>query len=292
MLGVATGFITVYAARLLGEPIACWPRATQLMDKTKPTTAPSSTNHKRLAGLLWSATRGQAPFLAILILGANAIWILPTVFALVRGEPVGLSLGDIVFVLTFALVFGFFGIFVFSVVPSVLMEWFEFYEWARSRRSEKIWKKIDALGDAHKAPFHLEQRCKLSPTKEVWVRRVRDTQSDKLLLEVLHTGDSCQTWERLPLRLGPWARFKCMMHEEEWPPASSIRNLSCNGDGITFEVLFWGPDTWEIRWPNVWRATYRTRRKWWTLKIVGPLWPVTFSYTTGIPTDASRPKNA
>jgi hypothetical protein len=228
----------------------------------------------------------------VLIVGVNAIWILPTIVSLVRGEPVGLSPGDIVFVLIFTLVLGFFGMFVFSVVPTLLIEWFGFYEWARRRGAEKTWKKIDALGDAHKAPFHLEQRCKLSPIEEVWARRVRDTQSDKLLLEVLHTRDGCQTWERLPLRLGPWARFKCIMHEEEWPPASGIRNLSCDEGGITFEVPFWGPDTWEPRFPNVWRATYRPRRKWWSLKMIGPLWPVALSYASGVPTDASRPENA
>jgi hypothetical protein len=175
----------------------------------------------------------------MLVLGVNAIWILPTSVSLVRGEPVGLSLGDIVFVLTFTLVLGFLGMFVFSVVPSVLMEWLGFDEWVRRRGAENIWRKVEALGGAHKTPFHLEQRCKLSPVEEVWVRRVRDAQSDKLLLEVLHTRDGCQTWERLPLRLGPWARLKCIMHEEEWPPSSSIRNLSCEEDGISFEVLFW-----------------------------------------------------
>jgi len=181
--------------------------------------------------------------------------------------------------------------FAFLVVPHVLVEWFGFNEWASRRRSELQWKKIEALGDAHKAPFQHEQRCKPSPAEEVWVRRVRSTQSDKLLLEVLHTRDGGQMWEPLPLRLSPWARFKCIMHEEKWPPASVVRNLSCGDDGISFEVLFWGRDTWEIRLPNVWRATYRHRRKWWTLKMVGPLWPVTFSYGTDAPTVASRPKD-
>jgi hypothetical protein len=217
-----------------------------------------------------------------------ALLLVPLVPSIVRGET---GVGEIVLPLAVVFVVLPVVFVVLEVVPLALMERFGFYEWASRRRSEIQTKKIAALGDVHKAPFEHEQRCKQSPTEEVWVRRVRSTQSDKLLLEVLHTRDSCQTWEPLPLRLSPWARFKCIMHEEEWPPASVIRNLSCGEHGISFEVLFWGPDTWEIRLPNVWRATYRPRWKWWTLKMVGPLWPVTFSYGAGAPSDASTAKN-
>jgi hypothetical protein len=212
----------------------------------------------------------------MLILVANSFWILPTILSLVRGEPVGMSVGDIVFLPAFTLVLGFLVLFVFSVVPPVLTEWFGFYEWARRRRSEQIWKKIAALGDAHKAPFRIEQRCKVSPTEEVWVRHVKMPQSGKLLLEVLHTRNGCETWERLPLHLSPWAQFKCITLEGEWPPAPPrTRHLSCDKDGISFEVIGYIDDSWEGNQINVWRATYRPRWKWWTLKLIGPLSPGT-----------------
>jgi hypothetical protein len=268
------------------------------MDETKSTPAPASTSSIRLAGLLWSATRGRVPILAIFMLGANAIWILPSILSLVRGEPVGLSAGDIVFLLAFTLALGVLW-FVLSVGLSVSPDWFGFYEWARRRRSEQIWEKIAALGDAHKAPFRFEQRCKVSPTEEVWVRHVKMPRSDKVLLEVLHTRNGGETWERLHLRLSPWARFKCIMLEGEWPPAPPrTRHLSCDKDGISFEVIGYVDDSWEGNQINVWRATYRPRWKWWTLKLIGRLSPgtptlwETLSQGQGRPVDPLRPTNA
>jgi hypothetical protein len=165
-----------------------------------------------------------------------------------------------------------------------------FREWAGRRAETAYLKRLLALGDAHKALFHFEQRCKLSPDEEVWVRRARDPQSNQLLLEVLHTRDGGQTWERLPLRLSPWAKFKRIMLEGEWPP-NSTRHISSHEDGISFESLVL-PDHWDGR-PNVWRATYRPRWRWWTLKVVGPPRPGKYFATTGgPPPDPSIPTNA
>jgi hypothetical protein len=161
------------------------------------------------------------------------------------------------------------------VVLPALTEWSgigsRFREWAGRRAEKAHRKRLLALGEAHKAVFHFEQRCKLSPAEEVWVRRARSPQLNQLSLEVLHTRDSGQTWERLPLRLSPWASFKCIMLEGAWPPTST-RHISSNEDGISFEILVLPDDSWESA-PSVWRATYRPRWKWWSLKLIGPPWP-------------------
>ena len=99
------------------------------------------------------------------MLGGNAVWILPTILWPVRGAPVGLSVGDIIFLLTFTLALGFFVLFVFDVVPSVLTEWFGFYEWASRRRSEQIWKRIAALGDAQRSHFSSSSDANCHPPK-------------------------------------------------------------------------------------------------------------------------------
>jgi hypothetical protein len=197
--------------------------------------------------------------------------------------------------LTLVLALAFLVLFAFMVVLPALMEWSgfdsRFREWAGRRAEKAHWNRLLALGEAHKALFHFEQRCKLSPAEEVWVRRARNPQSNQLFLEVLHTRDSGQTWERLPLRLSPWARFKCIMLEGEWPPTST-RHISSNEDGISFEMLVLPDDSWESA-PSVWRATYRPRRKWWSLKLIGPPWPGKyFAGTGGPPPDPSRPRNA
>ena len=204
-----------------------------IMDETKPTSAAASTNRDRLAGIIWSATRVRALLLAIVMLLAGAPGILAVSIALVRGEPVGITEGDIV-ALTAVLAVAFLVLFTFMVVLPALTEWSgigsRFREWAGRRAEQAYLKRLLALGEAHKALFHFEQRCQLSPAEEVWVRRTRNQQSNQLSLEVLHTRDSGQTWERLPLRLSQWARFKCIMLEGKWPPGST-RHIASNEDG-------------------------------------------------------------
>src|SRR5262245_36705340 len=112
--------------------------------------------------------------------------------------------------------------------------------------------------DELEAPFQDEHRCKPSPTEEVWVRSIRNSQRTTkghlFSLEVLYSKDSGRTWEQLPMRLSPWARLKCIMLDGEWPPASASRNLSCDNGRISFEVI--GADYWE-RPLMIWRATYQ-----------------------------------
>ena len=133
-------------------------------------------------------------------------------------------------------------------------------------------KKNKVQPSVDESPFEREHRCKPSPAEEIWVRHLSNPhpppKERPLLLEVLHSKDSGQTWEKLPLRLSPWAQFKCAMLDGEWPPASGSRNLSCDDGSISFEVL--GADYWE-KWPDVWRAIYNPRRRWWTLDVIGPL---------------------
>jgi hypothetical protein len=105
-----------------------------IMDETKPTAAPASTRRDRFAGLIRSGVRRRAPLLTILMLLCSTLVILPIVLSIVRGEPV--SVNDIV-ALTLVLAVGFLVLFTFLVVPSVLMDWFGFDEWARKRRGEK-----------------------------------------------------------------------------------------------------------------------------------------------------------
>ncbi len=286
---VATGFIKVYDGSFAGQQSA-GPECP-IMDETKPNSAPASTDRNRLAGIIMRYAKGRAPLLAI-TMALCALMISPVVLSFVRSEV------DLREILALALVFalGFLVLFASMVVLPGLMEWSGFGEWARRRGAEQREKRFAALGEAHKAPFQFEQRCKLSPTEEVWVRNVRNPQSNGVSLEVLQTRNGCQTWERLPLRLSPWARFKCIMYQGEWPATPRTRHLSCDKDGISFEVFDWCDDNSET-WPIVWRAIYRPRWKWWSLKVIGPPWPGTLwsearSEGTGAPTDPSRPKNA
>jgi hypothetical protein len=173
----------------------------------------------------------------------------------------------------------------FEVIPRALADWWGFDAWLARQQSKNFERKLSTLTDAQKAPFQMEHRCKLSPAEEIWVRHERDPQPTRgtgLSLEVLYSKNSGQTWEKLPLRLSPWARFKCIMLDGEWPPTSPSRNLSCDKDGISLEVM--GADYWD-NWPNVWRATYGPHRKWWTLKVIGPLWVEAFSKRMGSPGD-------
>jgi hypothetical protein len=225
--------------------------------KTKQTTRPATENRDRRSALVGLVKRG-AIMLVILMLPAIVI-------SIVVGKSVRETLAILVAMLS-ALALGLLPIF----VVEGLAIWFGWSGWAKRLMMKKYKQKLSALSDTQKAPFQMEQRCKPSPSEEVWVRHERDPQRGyPFSLEVHRSRDSGETWERLPLRLSPWARFKCIMLEGEWPPTSASRNLSCDKDGISLEVI--GADYWD-NYQNVWRATYRPRRKWWTLKMVGPLW--------------------
>jgi hypothetical protein len=258
-----------------------------IMDEVKSTPAPTALNRDRLTGIIWSATRAQAlPLIIGMVL--CALMALPLVHSVVRGE---VGVGEISFFALF-LALAFLVLSAFTVVLPAFLEWSGFGRWARRRGAEQHKKRFAALGDAHRAPFQLEQRSKLSATEEVWVRDARTPQSNKVLLEVLYTRDSCQTWDRLPLRLSPLAWFKCIAYQGEWPATPRTRHLSCDKGCISFEVLDLCADNWET-WPIVWRATYRPRWRWWTLKAIGSPWPGTLSQGTGVPPpDPSRPRNA
>ena len=178
-------------------------------------------------------------------------------YSIVRGEPLR---GMLVLGLLMAITFLMFV--VFEVALPALANWWGFKEWMARRLSKTLKKRLSALSDAQKAPFQTEQRCNLSPTEAVWVRHIRNTQlrGHGIFLEVLYSKNNGQTWEKLPLRLSPWARFKCSMLDGEWPPTSGRRNLSCDNNCISFEVP--GADRWDNPdWQNVWRATYHPRRK-------------------------------
>ena len=205
------------------------PASDPAMDETEPTSVPASTTRDRLAEIIIRLVKGQAPLLAIAMLLASAPAILGVSFSIVRGEAVAIGVREIV-ALTLVLALAFLVLFALMVVLPALMEWsgFDagFRDWAGCRRAEKAyWKRLLALGEAHRAPFHLDQPCKLSPAEEVWVRRARDPQSNQLSLEVLHTRDSGQTWERLSLRLEPVGKVQvhCVPgrmagHPEDPPP--------------------------------------------------------------------------
>jgi hypothetical protein len=230
------------------------------MAETKRTSRPTSQSDDRRYALTWSVKRG-----AFLL----AIVAFPLIL-IVRGasvrEPVA-ALAAILLGLALLLL----PIFVLQGLDM----WFGWTKRLKRLQMKRFQQRLSALSDAQKAPFQIEQRCKLSATEEVWVEHKRYLQSGYILsLDVRHSRDGGKTWERLPLRLSPWARFKCIILDGEWPPTSASRNLSCDKDGISLEVI--GADYWD-NWPNVWRATYRPRRKWWTLKIVGPLWLRGFS---------------
>jgi hypothetical protein len=242
------------------------------MDEKRVCSAPASRNRAGLGRLIWAVTKAQASLLAILTT-CCALMLVPLIPSFVRGEA---SAGEIVFLLAAVFVACPVVFVLFEVVPSALTERFGFYEWAGRRATEKHLERLAALGEPHKAPFHSEQRCRLSPTEEVWVRCARSAQSNMRSLEVLQTRDNWQTWERLPLRLSPSAWLKCIMYQGEWPATFRIRHLVCDEHRILFEVLDLCADKCDT-WPIVWRATYRPRWKWWVLKAIGPPWPGTRS---------------
>ena len=247
------------------------------MGETERTTGRAAEDRGLLARAIERAKR-RSLLLVIMMLTAGVLPLLVVVNSLVGGEPVRAALALVLVLLLGCLMFA-----ALEVVLPALMDWWGFDAWLASQRSKNFERKLSALTDAQKTPFQMEHRCKLSPAEEIWVRHERDpqpTQGTGLSLEVLYSKNSGQTWEQLPLRLSPWARFKCSMQDGEWPPTSASRNLSCVKDGISFEVI--GADSWDT-WPNVWRATYRPRRKWWTLKVIGPLWVDGFSKRMGQP---------
>jgi len=149
------------------------------MDEVKSTPAPTALNRDRLTGIIWSATRAQAlPLIIGMVL--CALMALPLVHSVVRGE---VGVGEISFFALF-LALAFLVLSAFTVVLPAFLEWSGFGRWARRRGAEQHKKRFAALGDAHRAPFQLEQRSKLSATEEVWVRDARTPQSNKVLLEV------------------------------------------------------------------------------------------------------------
>ena len=241
-----------------------------VMAETKQTTAATTENRDRRSEPIRFVkrrfVRGQWLKLAIFMLPPIALAGWGAALAIFRGEPLRGMLGlGLVVALAF-LIFV-----VFEVALPALADWWGLDGWIEKRLSKTLKKRLSALSDAQKAPFQTEQRCNVSPTEAVWVRHIRNTQLQEhgSILEVLYSKDNGQTWEKLPLRLSPWARFKCTMLDGEWPPTWGSRNLSCDNNCISFEVQ--GADNWSD-WQNVWRATYRPRRKWWTLKVVGLLW--------------------
>lgn len=250
------------------------------MAETKKTTAPTTANRDRRSALI-RFVKSQWLKLAVFILPTIAIGSWGAVYSIVEGAPLrGILVLGLVLALTFL------AFVLFEVIPRALADWWGFDAWLARQHSKNFERKLLTLTDSQKAPFQMEHRCKLSPAEEIWVRHERDPQPTRgtgLSLEVLYSKNSGQTWEKLPLRLSPWARFKCIMLDGEWPPTSPSRNLSCDKDGISLEVM--GADYWD-NWPNVWRATYGPRRKWWTLKVIGPLWVEAFSKRMGSPRDA------
>ena len=240
------------------------------MDRTERMTGRAAEDRGLLARLIERAKR-RAPLLIIMMLTAGVLPLLVVVNSLVGGEPVRAAGALVLVLLLGCLMFA-----ALEIVLPALTDWWGFDAWLARQRSKNFERKLSALTDAQKAPFQMEHRCKLSPAEEIWVRHERDphpTRGTGLSLEVLYSKNSGQTWEKLPLQLSPWARFKCSMLDGEWPPTSPSRNLSCVKDGISFEVI--GADYWDT-WPNVWRATYRPRWKWWTLRVIGPLWVEAF----------------
>jgi len=234
------------------------------MGQTERMTGRAAENRGVLARVIERAKR-RAPLLATMMLVVGVITASVMVTSLVHGELVRAG-GALVLVLLLT-----FLMFVaFEVVLPALADWWGFDAWLTRQKSKNFERKLSALTDAEKAPFQGEHRCKLSPTEEIWVRHAWSPQRKHTrLLEVLHSRNGGQTWERLSLRLNPWARFKCSMLDGEWPPTSASRNLTCDMNGISLEVV--GADYWD-NWPNVWRTTYRPRWKWWTLSVIGPLW--------------------
>jgi len=240
------------------------------MGETERTTGRTAEHRGVLAHIIERA-KSRASLLAPMMLVVGVITASVMVTSLVRGELLRAS-GALALVLLLT----FLAFVAFEVVLPALAGWWGLDAWLARQKSNNFERKLSALTDAQKAPFKMEHRCKLSPTEEIWVRHERDppTQGTGLSLEVLYSKNGGQAWEKLPLRLSPWARFKSIMLDGEWPPTSASRNLSCVKDGISFEVI--GADYWE-NWPNVWCATYSPRWKWWTLKVIGPLWVEAFS---------------
>jgi hypothetical protein len=228
------------------------------MDEIEQTTTRTTEHRDRRAEIIRLAKR-RALLLAIMMLPALAI----LAWAIGRDASIPKTVAWVVamaLVLVLALL-----LFIVFVVLQGLHMWFGWDEWIERLHKERLKKRLSAVFDA--PPFQTEQRCKLSPTEEVWVRHTRKPQGHgALFLEVFYSKNSGQSWQTLPLRLSPWARFKCIMLDGEWPPTSASRNLFCDSNCISFEVA--GADCWD-NWDDVWRATYHPRRKWWTLKVVG-----------------------
>jgi len=191
------------------------------------------------------------------------------VIVAIRGEPVPVR--DVVL----------FGLVVFPIMCFVLFLFFALVEvldfWMLSPYFERQWQHRRNLA---KDPFLAEQRCKVSATEEVWVRHISMTDTTNArpmpALEVLHSKDGGHTWETLPLRLSPSARFACIF-TAKWPPSPGSRKLACNNGSVSFETLGKGferlqfIDAYDVLWLPVWRATYDPHREWWTLKFVGPI---------------------
>jgi len=223
--------------------------------------------HDRFPGFMrWIKYRG--PFLGFLMLSYGAFWVVILVAMAVTGEPVR----DVV-------VFGLYGIAIICFVVFPLFVIIEVLDLWTSPYFERRWLALQQHGRIlAKEPFHDEQRCKVSATEEVLVRHLKMTYAENARpmrpLQILHSKDGGQTWETLPLRLSPSARFACIF-TAKWPPSSGSRKLACNNGGVSFEILGKGferlrfMDVYEVLWLSVWRATYDPHRKWWTLKFVG-----------------------
>ena len=146
---MATGFIKVYPVWVVGRAARVLAPGDPIMDETKPTSAAAPTHRDRLASVFMRLAKGRALLLAILMLLAGAPGILGVSISLVRGEPVGLDLRDIV-ALTAVLALGFFVLFAFMVVLPALTEWSgigsRFREWAGRRTEKAHFERLLALG--------------------------------------------------------------------------------------------------------------------------------------------------
>src|SRR5262249_49151707 len=192
---------------------------------TKQTTAATTGNRDRRSEPIRFVKRRivkrQWLKLAIFMLPPIALAGWGAAVSIVRGEPLR---GALVLGLLVALAFLMFV--VFEVALPALADWWEFNEWIARRLSKTLKKRLSAVSDGQKAPFQTEQRGNLSPTEAFWVRHIRNAQLQEhgSFLEVLYSKNNGQTWEKLPLHLSPWARFKCSMLDGEWPPTWGSRN--------------------------------------------------------------------
>src|SRR5262245_29984060 len=225
--------------------------------------------HDRFPGFLpWIKYRG--PLLAFWMLSCVAFCVVMLVAIAVAGEPVR----DVV-------VFGLYGIPIICFVAFLLFVLMEVFDFWTSPYLERRWLAVQQRSrNLAKEPFHDEQRCKVSATEEVWVRHLKITYAENARpirpLEVLYSNDGGHTWDTLPLRLSPSARFACIF-TAKWPPFSGSRKLACDHGGVSFQILGKGferlrfMDIYDVLWLSVWRATYDPHRKWWTLKFVGSI---------------------